>query len=614
MLVLASFAPLAERGRALIYRDLVVYTAPQDAFLKVSINVTQTLPRTNPWIYGGVPHLADPSTQTLYPPRLLCAALGPPRSIHVFVVLHVLVAALGAALLARSLGASRPAAAAGGAVYALSGPVLSLVENLPLLAGAAWLPLACALARRRSVFAAIPLALIALAGDVQGATWGALLVLFVLVARRQPGGGRPIAKAILVPAAGLLLAGVLLVPALQLRDQTDRPDMTAESAGAWSLAPSRLVELAAPFPFGVSYPERRSVTHALEPAGSKVTEPWAETIHVGVVGLVLGVGALADRRRRRGAAVLLVLGGLALLAAMGPRGPGVWQLLRLLPFYGEYRHPEKHAVLFALAAAPLAALGVDAARRNAPLVAFPIVGLALGSTILRLAALVAVAHRPVTAGQLTQGLLYGQLPHALLALAVAATIAALRSPKKRLLLALLVALDVAVATHPRLFVGDASLYDEHPLGVELARRSSGRVLRLPWVGGAPIGRIPSPEEMPGRNREERAIAARVHSWVGSVSARERVLAAHGMASFVPKKMATLDLDAWRVRYLVTDGRGDGVAVASSYGVTLLDRGERIEALAVTQPDPPVVVPSLVPGLLVSILGAALLFAGRLRLG
>src|SRR5581483_9240870 len=106
---------------------------------------------------------------------------------------------------------------------------------------------------------------------------------------------------------------------------------------------------------------------------------------------------------------------------------------------GDFRHPEKHAVLFALAAAPLAALGVDAARRLAPLAFFPLVALGAGSVMLHAPALVARAHRPLLASELTGPLLTEQLPRALLLLALAAVIASVGKKRKRVLLAACVA-------------------------------------------------------------------------------------------------------------------------------------------------------------------------------
>src|SRR5581483_10967440 len=105
------------------------------------------------------------------------------------------------------------------------------------------------------------------------------------------------------------------------------------------------------------------------------------------------------------------------------------------------------------------------------------------------------------------------------------------------------------------------------------------------------------------------------SWVGSVAARERVFSVHGMTSFLPKKMESLDaasFDALSVRFLVTDGRGEGVARVSSLGVVLLDRGERVAPAP--RADFGGDVPGLGAGLALSLLGAGVLVAGRRLLG
>src|SRR5207253_3106375 len=83
--------------------------------------------------------------------------------------------------------------AGGGAVFALSGPVLSLAENLPLLAGASWLPWALAFGleagrrgrRTATLAAAMAIALAAVAGDLQGATWAGVLVIAVAAIWRR---------------------------------------------------------------------------------------------------------------------------------------------------------------------------------------------------------------------------------------------------------------------------------------------------------------------------------------------------------------------------------------------------------------------------------------------
>jgi hypothetical protein len=636
-------APLAASGRALVFRDLLIYAAPQDALLREAILERHELPARDPYLYGGVDHLADPSTQSLYPPRLATALLfAAPRSLHVYACLHLLLAAAGAFLFGRALGGSRPAALAGALVYALSGPVLSLLENPPLLAGAAWLPFAPALALRARgartlVLLAGAIGVTALAGDLQAATWSGLLAASILAWKSR--GVERVTRPALTILLALALAGALLVPSALLRPKTDRASGLDEAeAGRLSLAPARVVELLTPFPWGHTFPEGLTIVDGLEPAGSTVTEPWCETIHVGLAGLVLGLVAVADPSRRRRVLVLAGLGTFALLAAMGPRVPfGPWSLLRaLVPFYGNFRYPEKHATLLALAAAGLAALGVDAVRtaagraRAAPvllagaaLIALP--GLALEGTIARaLSAVEARAHRPFMESRVTglaARIVWEDAPRAAAPLLALGFILLLTRNRRHAALAaaLLVALDAGFALRPRLFLGDARLYDEHPIGADLVRASGCRVLRWPWRSAQPIGRVPSAASLPGRTLAERQIAGKIASWTGAVAARERVPALNGFVSFVPKatleELATFPsperLDALSVRFLVVDAStprrelllGDAAVVASqASGVLLLDRGERVPRAPATTFSGE--VPGLLPGTALSLAGLA----------
>lgn len=624
-LVLALFfAPLAAPGRAFVFRDLLVYEAGQDAILRESLLERHELPARNPYAYLGVPHLADPCTQSLYPPRLVTALLfSPPRSLDVAIVLHFCLAAAGAWRLARALGAGRAASVAGAACYALSGPVLSLQENLPLLAGATWLPWVWALALEgRLALTALALALTVLGGDLQSATWAAALVLampwlsFSRAAGAPPTGGLVDAsRRSLVPVAlGLALAAVLLVPAARLRPLTDRAKPLPEAtAGAWRLAPVRALELALPFPTGVTFPEGESVTAGLAPE-PRVTEPWCETLHVGLVGLVLGLAALAEPRRRGVRLGLLGLAAAGFVLALGPLTPA-WSILRgIVPFYGVFRYPEKHAVLVALGLAPLAALGVEALRAEAARrrAALALVGtglvLALGflaaegslATSIARATLAVKGDGP-RAQELATKLASALRVQALVAtatlLASGAALALVRR-RRRLALAvaaLLVAANVPLATWPRLFLGDASLYEARPVGAEVVAATppalQGRLLRWPWPVWGNVGhRDPGPSPEHPRRSRERAQEARVRSWTGLVAARERVPAVQGFSSFVPLALRdalpegadlpdAATLDRLGVRWLVIDAglaekQGLVPVARASSGAVLVDRGER----------------------------------------
>jgi hypothetical protein len=665
-LLAAFFAPLAQAGRAFVFRDLVVYAAGQDALLREAILERHELPATNPYAYLGVAHLADPATGSLYPLRLATALVfEPPRSLGIFIVLHFAIAAAGAYRLGRALGAARAASAAGAAVYALSGPVLSLAENLPLLAGAAWLPFCAAFAleatrrgplrTRKLALAAASIALAVLGGDLQGATWAMLLVGGVVVVRvwaRTSSRGertRGLVGALATPLLGLGIAGVLLVPAAHLRSRTDRRDaLPEEVAGSWSLAPARAAELVVPFPFGLSFPEGETIAAGLDPAGARagVTEPWTESLHAGLGALVLGLAGLASRRRRTAAAALAALAGAGYVLALGPFAPWApWRLLRaIVPFYDVFRYPEKHTVLIALGLSGLASLGLDALRAEEPrrrAVAWlgaAASALAFGFLVLRgpfghalrgiAEAAFAAAGRRAQAADVAAAIgraLDWEVLRGCVTLGALALGLVLFRKKPRLALAVtasIVAADVAIALRPRLFLGDASLYAERPLGAEIVHRAGGRLLRWPWASAAPIGRVPPAEEEPGRRRRERAIAARVLSWTGNVAARERVPAVQGFSSFVPLVVRDalppgrfpdpVTLDGMAVRWLVLDERlasSQGLApvLSSSTGVVLIDRGGRVP-----EPPPPT-VGGPIPGFELGLALSALSIAGWIAL-
>jgi hypothetical protein len=135
------------------------------------------IPLWNPWENGGVPLLGNPTAAVLYPGKLLFAVLPFEWATRIYVIGHVVLAAISMWLLARQRGADAAGAWIAALAYAFGGPVLLLHSNVIFLAGAAWLPWAiCCIERwveRRRVTSllglALILALMTLGGDPQTA-------------------------------------------------------------------------------------------------------------------------------------------------------------------------------------------------------------------------------------------------------------------------------------------------------------------------------------------------------------------------------------------------------------------------------------------------------------
>ena len=175
-----SWWPVLGGAHRLIARDLQVYAAPMKHYLRERL-LAGELPLWNPWLGAGLPSLADPANQTLYPLNALILLAGDSASgLSGFILAHALLAPLAFLVLARSLRVGPGAALAGALLYGASGYVLSMLENVNYMAGAVWVPVLIAALRsaieqrsvRRLTLAGLALSMLILAGDPLAAVAG----------------------------------------------------------------------------------------------------------------------------------------------------------------------------------------------------------------------------------------------------------------------------------------------------------------------------------------------------------------------------------------------------------------------------------------------------------
>ena len=243
------FGRPASEDRWLAFRDAANYYQPLFAW-EAEEWAAGRIPLWNPGDNCGTPAVADATSSVFYPGKVIfLLPLGFELRFHLYVVLHVILAAAAAYWLARGWQCSREAAALAATAYSLGGNVLFQTCNVVFLMGAAWLPLAVLaidrLLRQRSPAAAIGLgvvlALMTLGGDPQTAyhaLLGAVLYWAILfwVERRttltdtpatsqQPGGRLASYRFVLLSIAagsGLLLAAVQIMPSFMWTDASDR--------------------------------------------------------------------------------------------------------------------------------------------------------------------------------------------------------------------------------------------------------------------------------------------------------------------------------------------------------------------------------------------------------
>ena len=393
-------------GETFVERDALRFALPSRELLAHALRAGR-LPEWLDAVGLGAPFAANPVHETLAPLGWALALVPGALGSDLYNLLHLLIGALGAAALARRLGAGTAGSVVAGAALALGGYVTSMVpDNLaPALAWTPWVAwaadrLGCAFAadgrsstnppapagpaaaianwRRRRLAAsaavlAAALALQLLAGEPGSVLIAGLIALIVLMARagRRP---RAIGALALAGAAALPLAAVTLLPALLLLRESARGAGLDQGGLEWSLLPARLIETIWPAAFGS--PRVDGWLAGLVLRDGPGDPCWSFSLFLGFPVLLCAWAGARQRVVRR----LLLASVVFMVLAVGPLLP-VFPLLRgVFPPLRWVNFPEKFfygALLLwsAAAGAGFSRLAAEGASRRLRLAAW--VGTAL---------------------------------------------------------------------------------------------------------------------------------------------------------------------------------------------------------------------------------------------
>ena len=326
------------------------------------------LPVLDELIFGGVPHLGNPSAAALYPPQLLAMVMNTNRAMGVIVTVHVVLLGIGMLMLARRLSITPLGATAAGLIAMAAGSTLTKTTQFEQILVLAWIPLLLAAIHAtvtstnpwRSVAAlAATTAAILLAGHPQLVYEAAVLAVFALVGFVVGGDRwRRLGHVALGASLGGLIALPQLVAVLYATGDsaiTGGRDLEALRSPALSL-PS---ELAARAVLGT--------VQDRDPA--EFASGFESVVFLGVVVSVLmvvgAVSLIATRRSRPWAIALTAMALLALTWATGPRSLLFRLAFDFLPGFDLARASSRWLVIVALVAALFAGAGVEAVWRGA---------------------------------------------------------------------------------------------------------------------------------------------------------------------------------------------------------------------------------------------------------
>lgn len=360
-LIVISFWRLALTNLVLARGDVLLYFYPLWDYRAEALR-SGRIPLWNPYLFMGVPFLANSQAGVLYPFNWPLAGLPSPVAFKIAAVAHIILAGAGAILFARRALGVRPTSAwLAGLLFALGGYLTAQVEHINQLQGLAWLPFAFTLIAVYPgtlwgmIGLAVVLALQLLAGHTQSVFITLVGLVFYSVWRFAP------TKREGFRASSLLHPGINLV---------------AGAVGAAGLAAAQVIptlELSRLSQRGGGLPFHEAISFSLSPLllGRALLPGYGETIfteyvgYLGVSGLLLALIGTWARRRERPVAALAALGTFGLLLALGMYNPLYWLCVQFVPGFNLFRVPARWLVLFAFATAMLAGIGLDTVRRTA---------------------------------------------------------------------------------------------------------------------------------------------------------------------------------------------------------------------------------------------------------
>jgi hypothetical protein len=423
-LPLILYAPFLFGGRVLAWGVYLLQFLPWRQLAVDQIRAGHW-PLWNPYLGAGTPLAANLQTAAFYPPNVLFLLMPVEWAFGWSLALHVALAGVFAYGLGRTLGLSRLGALVTGLAYGGGGCMVAHWVFPSMACAIVWPPLMLALTERlvqggtgladrmrRMAWLALVVALQLLAGHAQTSFYSLLIVAAYALFRSAqdlPPNAQDLGRArtsrvtcyasrvtltALALVLGLALAAVQLLPTAELALHSQRAGaVLADEQFAFELSfwPPRLLSLAAPDLFG--HPARGEYWG--------YGTYWEEAAYVGVLPLLLAVGAtLAWWRRRtrhRDAPLALVpflslLALLSLVLALGDHTPLYPLLFRHVPGFGLFQAPARLMLGYGLAIAILAGIGVDMlrptprTRRTLRLVLVAGVGLGIGGGIAWLVA------------------------------------------------------------------------------------------------------------------------------------------------------------------------------------------------------------------------------------
>lgn len=356
---LAPLLIILATGHTLAWRDTSQLFAPMRSLIAESLREGR-LPLWNPYEALGMPLFAQLLHGVLHPWSVLAAFVTRGDGMDLLIVLHVATGAMGAGVLARSLGASRSGAAVAGLGYGLSGYLLGVSAVIQYLAAGSSAPWAVAGLRAaarggagRVALGAAGMAVLHLAGDPQ---WSIVAAVLGALLAWEANGRVGLGRAAISVMAGTALAAIQLIPSWALLHASSRSEgLSLQERMQWALSPARIIEFVIPGFFAGLPGAGSDPVYAWLGGETMYPLPFLPSAFLGLPVLILALFGIRKSRASR------MLGWSALVFLWLSLGhfAGADDALGWVPIWSSFRYAEKLLGPFTLCVSSLAALGLE---------------------------------------------------------------------------------------------------------------------------------------------------------------------------------------------------------------------------------------------------------------
>jgi hypothetical protein len=364
-------------GGKFLWEDFVEQEFPFRTLATTSL-AQGILPQWDPYVFAGMPFMADIQVAFWYPFNMLQALFVSdgylsPVVMQWFIILHYMIAGVGMFWFAKKIFALDDwSSVFAGVAYAFSGYIIAQAMHQMIVYHIALFPLVCYFFIRgfsewkSAIVGGILLGVMYLAGHPQSTLYFtfflALLAVYEIVYRmrqKEALNAASILRMALPVIIGFGIFAIQYLPSQELADLSRRETITYQKSLEGSLTWGHVLTFVMPRLFGVT----NGAADAKVPYWNGAYYlSWETAIYIGILPLFFAIMAGLVARKQKYVPFFVGMAIFALLFALGDHF-FVYKIFFSLPLFSKFRTPARMMMVFSFAASALAGVGLSNALK-----------------------------------------------------------------------------------------------------------------------------------------------------------------------------------------------------------------------------------------------------------